>query len=135
MNTQSTPSIYEQVNALRIDPARLANEVIDLGEAWADLNAAASSLEETKKTVLAKRALDNMSSALNAGKRGVSATQAELQALADPTYEEHLEMMVTARKEANRARVRYDMGRLRLELIRTAQATMRNEMAMGRHTT
>lgn len=126
-------SIADQVSALRnFDPARLTAEVIEQGETWADLDAAASALEETRKTVLAKRALEFVESSLSSGKaRAMSAAQAELNALADPTYEEHLNLMVEARKNANRARVRYDLGRMRLELLRTAQATLRNEMRMS----
>lgn len=129
-------SISEQVSALRnFDPARLTAEVIDQGETWADLDAAASALEETRKTVLAKRALEFIEDSLSGGKaRAMSAAQAELKALADPTYEEHLNLMVEARKNANRARVRYDLGRMRLELLRTAQATLRNEMRMSSFT-
>lgn len=131
------PTIQEQVQALRsFDPAKLTAEVIDKGEEWADLDAAASVLEETRKTILAKRALEFVESSLSAGKgRAMSVAQAELNALADPTYEEHLNMMVEARKNANRARVRYDLGRMHLELLRTAQATLRNEMRMSGYTT
>lgn len=133
----ANPTLQEQVNALKnFDPARLTAEVIDDGEAWADADAAASVLEETRKTVLAKRTLDFIESSLASGKvRAMSVAQAEMNALADPTYEEHLTIMVDARKNSNRARVRYDLGRMRLELLRTAQATLRNEMRMSGYTT
>ena len=40
--------------------------------------------------------------------------------------------MVLRRKDANRARVRYDMGRMKLELMRSLQSTLRNEMYLNR---
>jgi len=136
-SSQTSSSFQDQVNALRnFDPVRLTEEVITNGEDWADLDAAASLLEETRKTVLAKRALEFIEGSLDSGRaRPMSATQAELNAQADETYEQHLTMMVEARKNANRARVRYDLGRMRLELLRTAQATLRNEMRLSGYTT
>lgn len=117
------------------DPFRLTEEVIRLGEDWADKEAAASSLEESKKTLLASISLDYIAGGVSgaAGERtkAMPVTQAELRALADIRYTTHLELMVAARKEAQIARVRYDMGRMRLELIRSQQATLRNEMRMS----
>lgn len=117
------------------DPHKLTREVIIVGEEWADQDAAASALEETKKTLLAKLSLEHQSGSYSSGALGekpkaMSAVQAEMKALADPAYEQHLQLMVIARKESNRARVRYDLGKMRLELIRSLQATMRNEMRM-----
>ena len=111
----------------QFDPQRLTEEVIRIGEEWADQDAAASILEETKKTLLAKLATEYID--LSAPKT-MSATAAEMRALSDPRYEAHLQMMVQSRQEANRLRVRYDMGRMKLELMRSLQATMRNEMRM-----
>lgn len=118
------------------DPNKLTSEVIKVGEDWADQDAAASSLEETKKTLLARLALENIENGYRSGAAGerpkaMSAAQAELKALADPRYEQHLELMVHARKEAYRLRVRYDMGKMKLELMRSLQATMRNEMRLS----
>lgn len=118
------------------DPAKLTAEVIVIGEEWADQDAAASSLEETKKPLFAKIALENLTLGAKSGNVGerpkaMSAAAAELHALSDPRYEQHLELMVQARKEANRLRVRYDMGKMKLELMRSLQANMRNEMRMS----
>lgn len=118
------------------DPNRLTHEVITLGEEWVDKDAAANSLEETKKTLLARLQLEYMAGSYTSGGAGekpkaLPVSQAELKALSDPRYEQHLELMVSARQEANRMRVRYDLGRMRLELMRSLQATMRNEMRMG----
>lgn len=118
------------------DPVKLTEGVTTIGEAWADQDAAASALEETKKTVLAQLQLEyTLEGVRTAGSekpKPMPATQAEMRALADPRYEQHLELMVAARKESNRARVRYDMGKMRLELYRSLQATMRQEMNMNR---
>lgn len=113
--------------AQQFDPRRLTEEVIRIGEEWADQDAAASILEETKKTLLAKLATEYID--LSAPK-AMSATAAEMRALSDPRYEAHIQMMVQSRQEANRLRVRYDMGRMKLELMRSLQATIRNEMRM-----
>lgn len=119
------------------DPNKLTADVIVIGEDWADQDAAASSLEETRKTVLAQLQLEYTLEGVSVGRgtdkpKPMPATQAEMRALADPRYEQHLELMVLARKEANRSRVRYDMGKMRLELYRSLQATMRQEMNMTR---
>lgn len=122
------------------DPDRLTQEVIAAGEEWAEQDAAASSLEETKKSLLAKIVLEITEGNFRSGDLGdkpkaISIAAAESRALADPRYEQHLELMVFARKEANRMRVRYDLGRMRLELIRSLQATLRNEMRISSHST
>lgn len=115
-----------------LDPARLTEEVIDDGNRWVDLDAAASVLEESRKSVLAKLILDCVENSLAGGaKRPISATQAEYHALADESYKTHIELMVEARKAANRARVRYDLNRKKLDLLQTAHATLRQEMRMA----
>jgi len=124
-------------NLLReFDPRRLTAEVITVGEDWVDKDAAASSLEETKKTLLARLTMEYIANGGTSGGVGekpkaMPVSQAELKALSDVRYEQHLELMVAARQEANRSRVRYDLGRMRLELMRSLQATMRNEMRMS----
>ena len=120
------------------DPHRLTQEVVALGESWAEQDAGASALEETKKTLLAKFTLENIEGGMRSGGLGekpkaMSVSQAELKALADTRYETHLELMVAARREANICRVRYDMGKMKLELMRSLQATMRNGMHMARN--
>jgi len=130
----SAPLSFSQLSR-DFDPYRLTQEVIQAGEEWAEQDAAASALEETRRTLLAKLVLEVTESGYRSGgagekPRAISATAAESRALADPRYEQHLELMVMARKEANRMKVRYDMGRMRLELMRSLQATMRNEMRM-----
>lgn len=115
-----------------LDPARLTEEVIDDGNRWVDLDAAASILEESRKSVLAKLILDCIDNSLAGGsKRAMSIGQAEYHALADDTYRSHVDLMVEARKVANRAKVRYDLNRKKLDLLQTAHATLRQEMRMS----
>lgn len=106
----------------------LVNKVIELGEQWSDKDAAASILEETKKTFL-NRLIQDLASAYT-GKTPAFA-QLESQALADPRYQEHLRQMVDARREASKVRVRYDMGKARLDLLRSQMATLRQEQQMN----
>lgn len=139
--TQTIKDLQALAHVLRdFDPNKLTAEVITTGEEWADQDAAASSLEETKKTLLARITLEFIEGGVKSGALGdkpkpMSATAAELRALSDARYEQHLELMVRARQEANRSRVRYDLGRMKLELMRSLQATMRNEMRMSGQTT
>jgi hypothetical protein len=122
------------------DPNVLADEVIRVGEQWADNDAAASALEETKKTMLARLTLEYLeghskSGGLGEKPRPMPVSQAELRALCDGRYEQHIDLMVAARKEAQIYRVRYDLGRMRLELMRSLQATLRNEMRISGYQT
>jgi ribosomal protein L20A (L18A) len=88
------------------------------GDDWADKHAAASLLEETLKPLLAQLTLK-----YRAGEKHKS--DAETKALADPEYMEHVTRMIAARKEANRARVRYETIKTKVELQRTNSANDR----------
>jgi hypothetical protein len=138
MNTKLTQDSI--IGLLRdFNPESLTNGVIASGEDWADKDAAASALEETKKTTLASFILERVDAGRSGGlgekAKVVSVTYAEQAALADPRYVMHLELMVAARQESNRARVRYDLGKMKLELIRSLQATLRNEINISRFNT
>ncbi len=104
---------------MALDPNTVAERMRLAGEEWSDLDAAANMLEETRKSVLAE--LTNQAKAK-------SATERESLALADPAYKLHIANMVNARKDANRARVKYDTARAWVELVRTTEATRRAEM-------
>ncbi len=106
-----------------IDPAKLAQELAERGQTWADANAAAEALEETKGTVLAQLAVEYI-------QKGESAAKSELLAKADPAYTTHLEKMVAARRSANKARVRFDVYKAYIELARSAESSRRSEMAL-----
>lgn len=119
------------------DPETLARELMAAGEEWADADAAASLLEETKKSLHAKLCLEYVAEGVPSGKPNVPAkpmsqAQAESKALADDRYQLHLKRMVEARKESNAKRVRYDTGKLKVELLRSLQATIRQELHMNR---
>lgn len=102
-----------------IDAEEIFTRIVKAGEDWADAEAAASMLEEARKSVLAK--LMNEAAATSiAGK--------EMMALADEQYEAHIKAMVTARKAANKARVRYDSAKVLAELRRSEESTRRAEM-------
>lgn len=104
-----------------VDPRTLTDRLIEAGEAWADLNAAADLLEETKGALLAKLAAERFD---------MPAWKAEAEAKAHPDYVAHVEKMVKARQAANRARVRYDSGKAYVELARSAESTRRAEMSL-----
>lgn len=99
------------------DPEAIYQRLIAAGEEWSDKEAAAEILEENKKTVLAE---------IMAGFQG-STAERERNALADGAYKHHLKTMTAARKEANRARVRYDSMKVLAELRRTQESTRRAE--------
>ena len=103
------------------DPDKTYNAILRAGEEWADADAAASMLEETRKSVLAKAMLESSST---------SHAAREMYALADPKYTEFLTAMVNARKTANKHRVRYDSAKTLAELRRSQESTKRAEMAL-----
>ncbi|MCC5610602.1 hypothetical protein LC612_28585 [Nostoc sp. CHAB 5834] len=126
-NIQNSQSILELLKDF--DPNKLVDKAIRAGEEWADLDAAASTLEETRKTVLARLTQNELASTV--GGKGISVALAETRALASDEYELHLDLMVSSRREANRKRVVYDLERVRIELMRSVQATKRNEMRLS----
>ena len=118
-------------DVLHMDPDAEVSRVEDLGIEWADKDAAASILEETKKTLLAQLVQDEQRGSKAAGGKVLSVAQAENNAMANPQYEAHLKLMIEARKESNRAKVRYDTGRVKIELMRSLIAARREEMRIG----
>ena len=99
-------------------PESIYRQLLQAGEEWADKEAAAEILEESKKTLLAE---------LMGSVSADSKAERERIALADPAYKLHVTNMVTARKAANAARVRYDSARVLAELRRTQESTRRIE--------
>lgn len=102
-----------------IDADKIAAELSERGLAWADAQAAAEALEEAKKSVLAE---------LMIGAQGKSNAEREMIALASPEYRSHLDSMAQARRNANRARVRWDTYKAWIELVRTNASTERAAM-------
>ena len=106
-----------------LDPSRLAQEMAQRGEAWADADAAANALEETRQWLYSSIAAEYLSN-------GESAAKAELLAKGDQRYKQHLDAMVMARKAANKARVKYDTWRIYAENMRSLESSRRAEMGM-----
>ncbi len=104
-----------------MDADRIYEQVVKAGEEWSDLDAAASLMEETRKSVLAK--LMNESPA-------ASIAAKEMYALAEDEYRKHVAGMVQARKLANKARVRYDSAKILAELRRSEESTRRAEIQL-----
>lgn len=103
-----------------IDTNDIHEKLVTLGEAWAESQAAAELLEENKKPLLSQ-----LSTECNAE----SATAKEAYALRHEDYKKHLDIMVKARKAANKAKVRYDSAKVWVDLLRTQNA---NERAANR---
>lgn len=106
-----------------IDIDALCDEAESAGLAWADAKAAAQALEETRKSVLATRMRRYF-------EEGLPANKAETLALGEPDYQEFLSRMVKAGHAADRARIRYDILKTRIELLRTNASTERAAMSM-----
>ena len=111
-------------NSGTLSPEHMAHELSRRGHEWADKHAAAEVLEQTIKSILAEIAQDYRQS----GK--TSMTEAESLARADKRYRQHVAEMVAARREANKARVNFDVYRSFIEMARTKEATQRAEMSM-----
>lgn len=101
------------------EPGAIENAIVSLGEEYADLDAAATLLEETKSVLKAKLALEST---------GKSAAEREMMALAQPAFSEHLSSMVEARRLAIRARVKWETKKLKFEAMRSIEATKRGEL-------
>ena len=106
---------------MSFDPERTYHELERAGLYWADADAAASMYEESKKSVLA-----DLMNETNGGTN----VERERHALASRVFKEHVEKMVAARKEANRAKVRYDALRVLAEMRRTEESTRRAEASL-----
>lgn len=102
-----------------MDPQKIYESIIKAGEQWADAEAAAALLEETRKSVLAKLMNEAELTSI-AGK--------EMVALGSDDYRKFVEGMVKARAAANKARVRYDSAKVLAELRRSEESTRRAEM-------
>lgn len=124
--TRESPNRYQARErcGMKIPDERKLNSdlawerLVQAGEDWADKDAAATLLEETKKSVLAE---------IKAKAGAKSDAAAETIALCDKGYKEHIKSMVEARRVANRAKVRYDSAKTLAELRRSEEATRRAE--------
>lgn len=101
--------------------SEIAQKIADQGKAWAEAEAAASLLENSRHSVRAQLAIEYLETA-------GSAKQAEMHAEADSKYTDHLAAMVEARRKANIAKVNFESSKIWSELIRTFEASKRAEM-------
>jgi hypothetical protein len=104
------------------DPEKIYHNIVSAGEEWADKQAAADLLEETRKPILAEL--------MNSENQGLSMAARESLALSSPAYRLHITNMVAARKEANRSRIRYDAVKVLAEMRRSQESTRRAEMRL-----
>lgn len=104
---------------MKLDSDKAYETLVSNGEDWADKDAAASLFEETKKSVLAKLK-NECAEKSDAAKETI--------ALCHPDYHEHLGLMVEARRQAHRARVKYDAAKTLAEMRRSEESTRRAEM-------
>ena len=110
-------------NVRYIDTDSLCDEAEEAGLAWADAKGAYELLDQTRKTVLAQGMKAHLA-------EGLPGNKAETLALADASYHEFIRRTVAAGHAADRARVRYDILKTRIELIRTNASTERAAMSM-----
>lgn len=97
------------------------HEIIEAGTDWADKDAAAKFLDDTRKPTLAQIA------------NGIdvkSMSERESKARAHPDYKEHLIQLKLARKEANLARVKYDAAKTLASLRQTQESLKKAEMGL-----
>lgn len=108
---------------MELDADKIYAKLMETGAEWADKEAGADLLEETKKVVLAEMTLKHSGEAK-------TRVEAESRALVSPEYREHLAAMNAARRVANRARVAYDSIKALMELRRSQESTRRAEASI-----
>lgn len=88
---------------------------------WVDADAAASLLEDTKSAVLSQRmqALAEM-----------PVSKAEAIVKSSPEWQDHIEKMVAARKQANLLKVQLEYLRMKFSEWQSHEATKRQEMRL-----
>lgn len=110
------------------DPQRLTECLLALGADWADKNAAASLLERAEDAVHSQATSDLSVAIRSFEERKHAARKASV-------VTEHIAKAIEARKEANKARVRYESYKVYVELLRSEQANRREELKkLGMHT-
>jgi len=105
-------------NTPLIDADKLFHRLQELGEDWADKDAAYKALDDATKSVLAEQALQWT-------EQGKSAAEADTRARASQPYKDHLHALSEARRAANRARVNYENAKAWVDMKRTNASTER----------
>lgn len=94
----------------------LYEKLVECGEDWADKQAAANILEDTKSTVLARLMMSVMATSVAAK---------EMEAKASAAYELHIINTANANKSALIAKIKYESVRTWVDLKRTEAANER----------
>lgn len=94
-----------------------------VAKAWADAEAAAHVLEETKTAVFAQKCIALGEMPVNRAEQTVKASV---------EWFEHLEKIVAARREANLKKVQLEYVRMKFSEWQAADANSRNERRMSR---
>lgn len=108
---------------MALEPEKLTQELSKRGHDWADKDAAYFSLDETKKDVLSECIAD-----LN--DIDLAASKLEARARLLPKWKEHVKALVAARRAMNKAKVDYTVWQSYLELKRSKEATVREEIKL-----
>ena len=102
-----------------MNPDSIYSKLEQAANDFADKESAASLLEEMKHTILSQCASDWPEDSM---------ASAESKARRDPRFIKHLQDMVTARREANKAKSKYYSIGVWIDLIRTKESTERAKM-------
>ena len=102
-------------DGLLLQAEKLAFELRKRGDDWADKDAAYRALEEVQKTLLAEVFLEHEG----------SVAEREAEARSSVKFRQHLTSIADARKEANRAKVAYDVYRIYVDMTRTNASSQR----------
>lgn len=105
------------------DIQEMSRQMLEAGEEWADLHAAATALEEARKSLRSQLAVEHI-------QNGTAASKAVEYAQGSQEYADHLIEMTEARRKSNRARVKYDTLKAFIELWRSKESTRRAEMQL-----
>jgi len=100
-----------------LDPNKIAHELSVRGLDWADKDSAFKALDDVTKSVLSECIAE-----LN---EDLSMAASETKARRSQKYKAHLKALSEARRECNRARVKYDTYKAFAELLRSREATER----------
>lgn len=124
-----TPTISERASAsitpraveMKLAERPLSEEYRLVALKWVDAQAAADILEETKTSVFAEKCMQQGDIAVN---------KAEMRVKASPEWREHLERIVSARRDANKLKMQLRYIEMRHREWVSANATSREEMRM-----
>jgi hypothetical protein len=99
----------------------LSDKLWEVGQDWADKDAAASMLEEAKSAYLSQ---------MMAKLGDIPVSHAEREVKASDEWMEYITKMVEARKEANLAKLKVDFIRMKSGEQQSKEATARAEMRL-----